>query len=98
MSPLLFVLCVEVLACVVRNCHQVRGFLLPGAGSKQFKNRQYADDTTSFIKDYSSLVKLFDLISVYESGSGAKRNCSKTEAMWPGAWRNRVDAPLKSGS
>ncbi len=94
LSPLLYVLCVEVLACAVRNCRQVRGFLLPGAGGKQFKVRQYADDTTSFIKDYGSLVKLFDLISVYERGSGAKLNRSKTEAMWLGAWRNRGDTPL----
>ena len=94
LSPLLYVLCVEVLACLVRNSPQVKGFLLPGANGREFKVRQYADDTTSFVKDYTSLVCLLNLISVYEMGSGAKLNRSKTEAMWLGAWRNRTDTPL----
>ena len=93
LSPLLYILCVEVLACKIRNCKSMRGFLLPGANGKQFKVRQYADDRTSFINDYNSLVCLFDLISIYEKGSGAKLNRSKTEAMWLGAWRSRTDEP-----
>ena len=94
LSPLLYILCVEVLACSIRNSPNIKGFLLPGAKGKQFKVRQYADDTTSFVKDYNSLKNLFDIISVYEKGSGAKLNRSKTEAMWLGAWRNRSDEPL----
>ena len=94
LSPLLYILCVEVLACLVRNCDDIRGFLLPGAGGKQFKVRQYADDTTSFVKDYFSLVSLFKLITIYEKGSGAKLNRSKSEAMWLGAWQSRTDEPL----
>ena len=31
---------------------------------------------------------------MYERGSGAKLNKSKTEAMWLGAWRDRCDSPL----
>lgn len=94
LSPLLYILCVEVLACSIRNCKTMRGFLLPCASGKQFKVRQYADDTTSFVKDYNSLVSLFTLISIYEKGSGAKLNRSKSEAMWLGAWRSRTDEPL----
>ena len=94
LSPLLYILCVEVLAFLIRNSKNIRGFLLPGAGSKQFKVRQYADDTTSFVKDYSSLVSLFDLIMIYEKGSGDKLNRSKSEAMWLGVWRSRTDEPL----
>ena len=37
---------------------------------------------------------LFDLVSIYEKGSGAKLNCSKTEAMWLGAWRDCPETPL----
>lgn len=94
LSPLLYILCVEVLACEIRNCKNIRGFLLPSASDKQFKVRQYTDDTTSFVKDYSSLVSLFDLITVYEKGSGTKLNRSKSEAMWLGAWCSRADEPL----
>lgn len=34
------------------------------------------------------------MISIYERGSGAKLNRSKTEAMWLGSWKSRVDEPL----
>ena len=94
LSPLLYVICVEVLACQIRSTKGIRSFLLPGARGNCFKVRQYADDTTSFVKDYRSLVNLFEQISVYEKDSGAKLNRSKTEAMWLGAWRNRTDEPL----
>ena len=94
LSPLLYVMCVEVLACQIRNSPHIQGFLLPGANGKQFRVRQYADDTTCFVKDLFSLKHLFELISTYEKGSGAKLNLSKTEAMWLGAWRNCVDTPL----
>ena len=94
LSPLLYILCVEVLACQIRNSPNIKGFLLPGAKGRQFKVRQYADDTTSLVKDFSSLKNLFDIVSIYERGSGAKLNRSKTEAMWLGSWRERSDEPL----
>ena len=33
-------------------------------------------------------------IVFYERGSGPKLNLSKTEAMWLGAWKDRLDEPL----
>ena len=51
-------------------------------------------DTTSFVKTVRLLERLFDVIRLYEQGSGAKLNVSKTEAMWLGAWRSHVDKPL----
>ena len=94
LSPMLCVLCVEVLACRIRDSPAIEGFLLPGAGGVQFKVGQYADDTTAFVKNDSSLFSLFDAIAFYERGSGAKLNLSKTEAMWLGAWKDRLDEPL----
>ena len=94
LSPLLYVMCVEVLACQIRNSPNIQGFLLPGANGKQFRVRQYADDTTCFVKNLYSLRSLFEVISAYERGSGAKLNRSKTEAMWVGAWRDCADTPL----
>lgn len=89
-----YISCVEALACQIRRCSDIRGFLLPSAKGRRFKVRQYADDTTSFVKVYNSLVCLFDMILVYDKGSGAKLNKSKTEAMWLGAWHNYSDTPL----
>ena len=94
LSPLLYILCVEVLACQIRNSPHIQGFLLPGANGKQFMVRQYADDMTCFVKDLFSLTHLFKLISIYEKGSGAKLNRSKIEALWLGAWRECADEPF----
>ena len=49
--PMLYILCVEVLACKIRACNDIEGFLVPGVYGLQLKVRQYADDTTSFVKD-----------------------------------------------
>ena len=94
LPPMLYVLCVEVLACTIRNSSQIEGFLLPDAAGAQFKVSQYADDTTVFDKDECSLVYLFKAISLYEKGSGARLNISKTKAMWLGNWKDRCDKPL----
>jgi len=94
LSPMLYVLCVEVLACKIRASHNIEGFLLPGARGLQFKVCQYADDTTAFVKSEKSLYALFNVISDFERGSGAKLNRSKTEALWLGSWKDRTDEPL----
>ena len=94
LSPMLYILCVEVLACKIRASPDVKGFLLPGAGGLEFRVCQYADDTTAFVKDERSLHALFNIIGDFERGSGAKLNRTKTEALWLGAWRDRPDEPL----
>ena len=94
LSPLLYILCVETLACKIRNNPDIEGFLLPGARGLCYKVGVYADDTTCIVKSYRSLQVLFNMINVYEGGSGARLNVAKTEAMWLGAWRSRGDQPL----
>ena len=94
LSPMLYVLCVESLACKIRSCSEIEGFLLPGAKGVQYKVGVYADDTTSLVKSVRSLWALFNVIQIYERGSGAKLNVSKTEAMWLGGWRSRTDQPF----
>ena len=94
LSPMLYILCVEVLACKIRDSSDIIGFSLPGAEGRQFKVGQYADDTTSFVKDTRSLHALFREIRLYERGTGARLNLSKTEAMWLGSWRGCPDQPL----
>lgn len=93
LSPLLYSLCAEVLACNIRENNLIKGSLLPGAKGTHFNIGQYADDSNCFVKDVSSLQKLFQLLRKYELGTGAKLNVNKTEAMWLGAWRTRTDTP-----
>ena len=78
--PLLHVLCVEVLASLIRSSPGIEGFLLPGARGLQTHVCLYADDTTAIFRNLRSLTNLFDRVSVYKNGSGAKLNRSKTEA------------------
>ena len=94
LSPLLYILSVETLACKIRNNPNIEGFLLPGARGLCYKVGVYADDTTCIVKSYRSLQCLFRMINVYEGGSGARLNVTKTKAMWLGAWRSRGDQPL----
>ena len=94
LSPLLYVLCVEVLASLIRSSPGIEGFLLPGARGLQARVRLYADDTTAILRNLRSLTNLFYCVGVYENGSGAKLNRSKTEAMRLGAWRSRSDDTL----
>ena len=93
LSPLLYVICAEVLACNIRDHPRITGFLLPGAKGAHFKISQYADDSTCYVKDHSSLQQLLHLLSRYEMATGAKLNFQKTEAMWLGAWRSKPDTP-----
>ena len=37
---------------------------------------------------------LFNVIRVFKAGSGAKLNHTETEALWLGAWSDRMDEPL----
>ena len=73
-------------------CKQIEGFLLPGAGGRQFKISQYADNVTSILRSEMSLYHLLRVVWRYEPGSGAKLNTSKSEAMWLGRWHANGDS------
>ena len=94
LSPLLYVLVSEVLSTQIRKCNQIEGFRLPGAGGLQFKLSQYADDATNFVKSERSLCHLLRIVTIYEKGSGAKLNTTKSEAMWLGRWRANGASPF----
>ena len=88
LSPLLYVLCMEVFAVNLRRDPQIEGFLIPGASGRRFQISQYADDCTCLVKTLFSLDKLFKFIYRYELATEAKLNRAKTEAMWLGAWNS----------
>ena len=94
MSPLLYVLCVEVLASLIRSSPGIEEFLLLEARGLQARVRLYADDTKAILRNLRFLTNLFDWVSVYENGFSAELNRGKTEAMWLRAWRSRSDEPL----
>ena len=74
---MLYILCVEVLACKVRSSPDIEGFLLPRASGIHLRFSQYGDDITNFVKPIPSLLALFETISLYEKGTGARFNLTR---------------------
>ena len=94
LSPLLYVLTMEVLAVSLRACPQIRGFNLPGSTIDLPVVSLYADDTTIISSSDVATVAAFEVYQRFERGTGAKLNMDKCEGLWLGAWRGRLDAPV----
>lgn len=77
---MLYILCVEVLACKVRSSPDIEGFLLPRASGIHLRFSLYGDDITNFVKPIPSLLALFETILLYEKGTGARFNLTRNLA------------------
>ena len=90
LSALLFVMCVEVLACKIRQCTEIEGIQLPcdNLHRNVVKIAQLADDTTLFLKDEKSIIKVLKFLEDFEKTSGLKMNKDKTEGVWLGKKRS----------
>ena len=93
LSPLLYVLVAESLACAIRADPAIDGFPLPGSDLRS-KLTQYADDTTTFVTSDSAILALFRLFEHYERASGAKLNSAKCKGLLLGPWRSRTSFPV----
>ena len=92
LSPLLFVLSVEVMAQKVRQFSKCRGIKLPQ--SVEAKISQFADDTTLICSDIKALKESMNVINNFSAVSGLKLNKKKTKAMWIGSTKNNEAKPL----
>ena len=91
--PLLYTLAAEVLGAAIKNCKDIRGVRLPGS-SKESKISQYADDGNLTLVDEYSITKAFEIVRIFEKGSGSKLNLDKTEGMWFVSVAGRTDGPV----
>ena len=93
LSALLFVMCVEILACKVRQSPDIEGVPLPckNLNRNVAKIAQLADDTTLFVKDEGSILKALETLSDFEKVSGLKVNVNKSEAVWLGEKKGCTD-------
>ena len=71
LSPLLFILGVEILASKIRQDQNIQGIKIHGY---EFKISQFADDTSLLCKDLNSVENAIALLNVFERVSGLKLN------------------------
>ena len=96
LSPLLFILAVELLAIKVRQS-DIKGISIPNTttGSETLetiiKIQQFADDTTLFLKDKEDLDTAMQIFHDFKTISGLKMNTLKSQAMWLGRDKYRKD-------
>ena len=86
LSPLLYVLYAEVLACSFRANPRNRRLLLPGASFPLSVMSQYADDTSLAVTSTDVIKVVFDTYAFSASGSGSRLNQVKSKSLWLGSW------------
>ena len=91
LSPFLFVLAVELLACKIRQDKEIRGVKV---FQKELKISQFADDTTLLISNRNSVSRALNVLDNFGNLSGLRLNSSKTKAMWLGPWRHCKETPF----
>jgi exonuclease III len=85
-SPYLFILCAEILACKIRENEHIKGINIHGT---ECKVSQFADDTSFLLEgDKTSFQELFLTLHQFEEISGLKVNFEKTCNVWLGNKRN----------
>lgn len=94
LSPLLYVLTMEVLAVNIRANSLIKGLCLPGSALPLPVLSLYADDTSIVSISDASTIAVFETYNRFERGTGSKLNLEKCEGLWIGPWRFRLDAPV----
>ena len=94
LSPLLYILIAEVLACNIRAHDAISGLRLPYALVPLSCVSAYADDTTLVVTSTCAILAVFAVYSLYERGSGARLNMDKCKGLWLGSWNGRADSPV----
>ena len=79
-SPMLFVIGVEILALKIRQGNQIKGITLPNS-PKSIRILQYADDTTFFLRNRADLREVLSEIKKLSSVSGLNLNENKSKIL-----------------
>ena len=85
-SPYLFILCAEVLACRIRENNVIKGINI---SDNEIKISQFADDTSLVLEgDENSYDALFKDLEKFNHISGLKLNYDKSCNVWLGSMKN----------
>ena len=91
MSPYLFTVGAEILACQIKQDKTIKEIKV---FQKELKLSQFADDTTLLCNDCNSVNRAITVLNSFGNLSGLRLNPSKTKALWLGSLRNRKDEPF----
>ena len=94
LSPLLYVISMEVLAANLCAHPFIEGIKLPGVADPLPVLSLYADDTSVISSSDNATLAVFQTYEKFEKGTGSKLNLSKCEGLWLGAWHDRTDGPV----
>jgi len=78
LSPLLFIIALEILAIDIRNDIQIKSITVDG---NELKLVIFADDMTSFVGDKPSFFVLMNTVELFGRYAGLKMNHEKTEIL-----------------
>ena len=92
-APLLYICVIETLLIKIRANSFIRGIKAPTSNERLLLSA-FADDTSFFIEDIQSTCHVINTFDTFEKASGSKVNRVKTEGMWLGKFRNRIDKPI----
>lgn len=86
LSPLLYVISIEVLAANLRSHPDIVGLRPSGLNCALPVVSLYADDTSVIASSPAAIHAVFNVYRVFESGSGSRLNLNKWEGLWLGPW------------
>jgi len=76
LSPLLFILAIEILATQIRHDDNIHGVMVK---NEEIKLTLFADDITCFLKDINSYLQLCGLLEDFYKYSGLQINNDKID-------------------
>ena len=93
LSPLLYVISIEVLAANLRAHPDIVGLRPLGLSCTLPVMSLYADDTSVVASSFAAIRAVFSTYQLFERGSGSRLNLSKCEGLWLGPWRFSTATP-----
>ena len=94
LSPLLYILYAEVLACNIHANPSISGLAVPGESQPLPVISQYADNTTLVVTSDQAITSCFNTYSLFEKGSRSRLNLDKCRGLWLGPWKDRQHHPV----
>ena len=94
LSPLLYVIIIEVLGAHLRAHPAICRLRLPSIRDPLSVIPLYADDTSVIAASNAAILAVFEVYRHFELGKGSKVNLRKCCGLWLGSWRGRSNLPV----